>query len=96
MATLVPATSLPVTAVGALYTVHRDQQNALTLCLADGIDVLLTDNTAARLAAKSLNITKHGTLACRFAPVAWVLARRMMYWFCCPGFPAGAPCMCAC
>lgn len=58
----VPATSPRVTAVGALYTLHRGEQDALTLCLADGLDVLLTDDTAARLAAKSLNITTHGTL----------------------------------
>lgn len=62
MANFEPVTSTPVTTIGALYTLHRGEQDALTLCLADGIDVLLTDDTAVRLAAKSLSITTHGTL----------------------------------
>jgi predicted nucleic acid-binding protein len=53
VATLVSAISPPVTVVGALYTVHRGQQNALTLCLADGIDVLLIDDIGGAMAAKS-------------------------------------------
>lgn len=32
------------------------------MCLDSGINTLLTDDTAARLAAKSLNIRAHGTL----------------------------------
>lgn len=51
-----------ITAMGALYTLHRGEQEALTLCLAEHIDTLLTDDTAARLAASSLHVTTHGTL----------------------------------
>lgn len=51
-----------VQAVGGLFTLHRGEQEALTLCLQDGISLLLTDDTAARLAANSLKLTAHGTL----------------------------------
>lgn len=46
----------------AIYTLHHGEREALTLCLDHAVDVLLTDDTAARLAAKTLNITTHGTL----------------------------------
>jgi predicted nucleic acid-binding protein len=58
----VQAPLLRITAVGTLYTLHRGEQEALTLCLQDAIGVLLTDDTAARLAANSLHLTTHGTL----------------------------------
>ena len=54
--------SARVNAVGALYTLHRGEQEALTLCLQAAIGTLLTDDTAARLAANSLHLTTHGTL----------------------------------
>jgi predicted nucleic acid-binding protein len=57
-----PSASSRINAISAIYTLHRGEREALTLCLDRAINVLLTDDTAARLAAKSLNITTHGTL----------------------------------
>jgi predicted nucleic acid-binding protein len=45
-----------------IYTLHQGEQEALQLCLESGHALLLTDDTAARLAAKSLGIAAHGTL----------------------------------
>ena len=57
-----PPASARISAMTAMYTLHHGEREALTLCLDQSINVLLTDDTAARLAAKSLNITTHGTL----------------------------------
>jgi predicted nucleic acid-binding protein len=57
-----PAPSAKINALTAIYTLHHGEREALALCLDQAINVLLTDDTAARLAAKSLNITTHGTL----------------------------------
>ena len=54
--------SLKVNAMSALFTLHHGECEALTLCLTHAINTLLTDDTAARLAAKNLNINAHGTL----------------------------------
>ncbi|BBL58879.1 hypothetical protein [Methylomonas koyamae] len=54
--------SAQVNAVAALYTLHQGEREALALCLQQHITLLLTDDTAARLAAKNLNINAHGTL----------------------------------
>ena len=51
-----------VAALGTLYTLHRGEQAALNLCLQTHINTLLTDDTAARMAAHSLHLTTHGTL----------------------------------
>ncbi|MGD0959407.1 MAG: DNA-binding protein [Methylomonas sp.] len=51
-----------VIALTPLYTLHSGEQEALHLCVEFGNSVLLTDDTAARLAAKSLSISAHGTL----------------------------------
>lgn len=51
-----------VDAIVPIYTLHHGEREALTLCLARGIGTLLTDDTAARLAARSLSISTHGTL----------------------------------
>lgn len=51
-----------VNAISALYTLHSGEREALALCLKHDIAMMLTDDTAARLAAKNLNITTHGTL----------------------------------
>jgi predicted nucleic acid-binding protein len=56
------AQSAKINALTAIYTLHNGEREALALCLDQSINVLLTDDTAARLAAKSLNITTHGTL----------------------------------
>ncbi|MFZ4725639.1 MAG: hypothetical protein ACOYMD_09355 [Paludibacter sp.] len=55
-------TSPLVTALTPLYTLHSGEQEALHLCVEFGDCLLLTDDTAARLAAKSLGIPAHGTL----------------------------------
>lgn len=57
-----PPASTRINAITAIYTLHHGEREALTLCLDQAINVLLTDDTAARLAAKSLNVTTHGTL----------------------------------
>jgi len=57
-----PPASDRVNAITALYTLHHGEREALALCFAHTINLLITDDTAARLAAKSLNITTHGTL----------------------------------
>lgn len=56
------AISPMVKALTPLYTLHVGEQEALHLCLELGGCLLLTDDTAARLAAKSLGISAHGTL----------------------------------
>lgn len=55
-------TSPLVTALTPLYTLHSGEQEALHLCVELGNSLLLTDDTAARLAAKGLGIAAHGTL----------------------------------
>lgn len=57
-----PPPSIKINAITALYTLHHGEREALALCLDHAIKVLLSDDTAARLAAKNLNITTHGTL----------------------------------
>ncbi len=58
-----PLMSSPlVKALTPLYTLHIGEQEALHLCVEFGDCLLLTDDTAARLAAKSLSIKAHGTL----------------------------------
>jgi predicted nucleic acid-binding protein len=51
-----------VNALAPLYTLHAGEQEALHLCLEFSDSLLLTDDTAARLAAKSLGVSSHGTL----------------------------------
>lgn len=51
-----------VNALAPIYTLHSGEQEALHLCVELGDCLLLTDDTAARLAAKSLGIPAHGTL----------------------------------
>lgn len=41
---------------------YHGEREALAICLSRAINLLITDDTAARLAAKNLNITTHGTL----------------------------------
>lgn len=59
---LSPPPSDSVNAMTALYTLHHGEREALALCVTHSVNMLITDDTAARLAAKSLNITAHGTL----------------------------------
>jgi len=51
-----------ISALAELYSLHSGEQEALTLCLVAHIDTLLSDDTAARLAANNLRLTTHGTL----------------------------------
>jgi len=51
-----------VNALAPLYTLHVGEQEALHLCLEFTNSLLLTDDTAARLAAKSLGVSAHGIL----------------------------------
>jgi len=57
-----PPSSAKIKAITSLYTLHHGEREALTLCLSHSINTLITDDTAARLAAKTLNIKAHGTL----------------------------------
>lgn len=45
-----------------LFTLHTGEREALSLCIRYSGGWLLTDDTAARLAAQSLKITARGTL----------------------------------
>ncbi len=45
-----------------LYTLHRGESEALTLCADVPESLLLTDDTAARMAAQSLGLQARGTL----------------------------------
>jgi predicted nucleic acid-binding protein len=49
-------------AIARLFTLHQGELRALHLARRRGPDMLLTDDTAARLAARTLNIPVHGTL----------------------------------
>jgi len=51
-----------IKALATLYTLHHGEREALAHCLTNNIKLLITDDTAARLAAKSLNIAAHGTI----------------------------------
>ena len=54
--------SAQVDALTPFYTLHAGEQEALHLCFEFSNSLLLTDDTAARLAAKNLGVTAHGTL----------------------------------
>ena len=55
-------TSEKVTALAKLYTLHSGEREALDVCMEFPGSLLLTDDTAARLAAKTLDIRAHGSL----------------------------------
>lgn len=48
--------------MATLFTLHRGEKEALRLACEIGNTLLLTDDTAARLAARSLGITVHGSI----------------------------------
>lgn len=54
--------SAEVDALTPFYTLHAGEQEALHLCFEFNNSLLLTDDTAARLAAKNLGVAAHGTL----------------------------------
>lgn len=57
-----PVTVERVEALALVYTLHSGEREALSLCLEYSGALLLTDDTAARLAAKTLAVDAHGTL----------------------------------
>lgn len=63
--------SVIVNTLTPLYSLHAGEQEALHLCAEFGDCLLLTDDTAARLAAKSLNIAAHGTLGVLIRAIRW-------------------------
>jgi predicted nucleic acid-binding protein len=58
----VATASQRVDALSALYTLHAGEREALNMCLEFSGALLLTDDTAARLAAKALDIEARGTV----------------------------------
>lgn len=57
-----PPASAMVDALSSMYTLHLGEKEALACCLRQEHSLLLTDDTAARLAAKSLGLRAHGTI----------------------------------
>jgi predicted nucleic acid-binding protein len=57
-----PVISEKINALAALYTLHRGEREAMELCLAKSVGVLLSDDTAARMACQTIHIQTHGTL----------------------------------
>lgn len=51
-----------IAALATLYTLHRGEKEALSLCIDRPDTLLLTDDTAARLAANSIHVEARGTL----------------------------------
>jgi predicted nucleic acid-binding protein len=49
-------------ALTAMYTLHAGEREALALCMAEPKSLLLTDDTAARMAANVAGISAHGTI----------------------------------
>lgn len=49
-------------AIAKMFPLHRGETEALRIALAQNANLLLTDDTAARLAARQLGIRVHGTL----------------------------------
>ena len=58
----VPPSSPVIDALASMYTLHLGEREALAWCLVQQHSLLLTDDTAARLAAKSLGLAAHGTI----------------------------------
>jgi predicted nucleic acid-binding protein len=57
-----PKPTESIDALALLYTLHRGEREALALCVEHRPALLLTDDTAARLAAKALGVAAHGTI----------------------------------
>ncbi|CAK0763934.1 DNA-binding protein [Gammaproteobacteria bacterium] len=57
-------TTLPseVIALSPLFGLHLGEQEALALCIENPNCLLLTDDSAARLAAENLKVSAHGTI----------------------------------
>lgn len=59
---IAPISSPAIDALTPLYCLHSGEREALALCLAYPLSTLLSDDTAARLAAKTLAVSAHGTI----------------------------------
>jgi len=61
---VVPHTPMPIDldAVARVFSLHEGERQALHVTLEQNPDLLVTDDTAARLAARSFAITVHGTI----------------------------------
>ena len=59
---IVPNSPPIIDSLTPLYSLHCGEREALILCSASPLSILFTDDTAARLAAKTLNIPAHGTI----------------------------------
>lgn len=57
-----PPTSPIIDALVSMFTLHLGEKEALTCCLSYPDSLLLTDDTAARMAAQNLGIRAHGTV----------------------------------
>src|SRR3990167_8721128 len=57
-----PVISERINALAALYTLHRGEREAMELCLVKSVGVLLSDDTAARMACQTIHVQTHGTL----------------------------------
>jgi predicted nucleic acid-binding protein len=57
-----PPASQIVDALTSMFTLHLGEKEALICCLAHPDSLLLTDDTAARMAAKNLGLKAHGTV----------------------------------
>lgn len=58
----IPPASVIIDALTPIYTLHTGERDALAWCLGQQTPLFLTDDTAARLAAKSLGVAAHGTI----------------------------------
>lgn len=58
----VAKTSTKIDVLSALYTLHLGEREALQICLDWPGSMFLTDDTAARLAARAVGIDARGTL----------------------------------
>jgi predicted nucleic acid-binding protein len=70
-------------AISILYPLHLGETQALQIAMECEADMLLTDDTAARLAANQLRIPVHGTLGIlseRFAHVSFRQGRSSIYY----------------
>lgn len=57
-----PPASQIVDALTSMFTLHLGEKEALICCLSHPDSLLLTDDTAARMAAKNLGLKAHGTV----------------------------------
>ncbi|MDP1663783.1 MAG: hypothetical protein Q8L79_01550 [Methylobacter sp.] len=75
--------SAQVDALTPFYTLHAGEQEALHLCFEFSNSLLLTDDTAARLAAKNLGVAAHvAHWVYWFALFANKPAQNRAYWNC--------------